>query len=147
VEETAEYIKMTAEVVSAYVGNNNLSPADLPGLIREVHQAFCGTVGGPGATAAAPNPAIAIKRSVTNEYIVCLECGKHFKSLKRHLNTHHGLKPPEYREKWSLPFDYPMVAPAYAKERSKLAIDMGLGKKQGSARRRKRSAKTPVPAL
>ena len=143
----AEFIKMTADVVSAYVGNNNLSPADLPGLIREVHQAIRGAVNGSGASAAGAtlNPAVPVKRSVTSEHITCLECGKQFKSLKRHLNTHHSLKPAEYREKWSLPYDYPMVAPAYAKERSKLAIDMGLGKKQASTRRRKRSAKAQSP--
>ena len=145
-EETAEYIKMTAEVVAAYVGNNNLSPADLPGLIREVHQAIYGAVNGSGASnSSAPNPAVPIKRSVTSEHITCLECGKQFKSLKRHLNTHHDLKPAQYREKWSLPYDYPMVAPTYAKERSKLAINMGLGKKQSPARRRRRSVKAPSP--
>jgi len=149
VGEPAEYIKLTAELVAAYVGNNNLSPADLPGLIREVHHAICGSVGA-AATAAAISlsPAVPIKRSLTSDRIACLECGKQFKSLKRHLNTHHGLKPPQYREKWSLPYDYPMVAPAYAKERSQLAIDMGLGKKQGTTRRRRRSVKaaTPQPA-
>jgi predicted transcriptional regulator len=144
----AEFIKMTVEVVSAYVGNNNLSPTDLPSLIREVHQAIRGAVNGSGASAGAtPNPAVPVKRSVTSEHITCLECGKRFKSLKRHLNTHHSLKPPEYRERWSLPYDYPMVAPAYAKERSKLAIDMGLGKKQASTRRRKRGTKTQSPPL
>ena len=146
VEETAEYIKMTAELVAAYVGNNNLSPADLPGLIREVHLAICDAVNGSGTSHSnAPSPAVPIKRSITNEHITCLECGKQFKSLKRHLNTHHGLKPTQYREKWSLPYDYPMVAPTYAKERSKLAIDMGLGKKQASTRRRRRSAKAASP--
>ena len=145
-DETAEYIKMTAEVVAAYVGNNNLSPADLPGLIREVHQAIHGAVTGVSTVnASAPGPAVPIKRSVTSEHIACLECGKQFKSLKRHLNTHHGLKPAQYREKWSLPYDYPMVAPTYAKERSQLAIDMGLGKKQGPVRRRRRSAKASSP--
>jgi len=146
VEETAEYIKMTAELVAAYVGNNNLSPADLPGLIREVYVAIRGAVNGLGAHhSSAPSPAVPIKRSVTSEHIICLECGKQFKSLKRHLNTHHGLKPGQYREKWSLPYDYPMVAPSYAKERSKLAIDMGLGKKQAPTRRRRRSAKASSP--
>ncbi len=143
-DETAEYIKMTAEVVSAYVSNNNLGPADLPNLIRGVHEAICGAVNGSGQNGAAQAaPAVPVKRSVTRDHITCLECGKQFKSLKRHLNTHHGLKPPDYREKWGLAYDYPMVAPSYAKERSKLAIDMGLGKKQTPPRRRRRAPKTP----
>lgn len=145
-DETAEYIRITADLVAAYVSNNNLSPADLPNLIRSVHQAIRGAVDGSGAKSgtALPPPAVPVKRSITSDYISCLECGKPFKSLRRHLNTHHGLAPPAYREKWGLSYDYPMVAPSYARERSKLAIDMGLGKKPATTRRRRR-IKTPAP--
>ena len=136
-DETAEYIKMTADVVSAYVSNNSVSLADMPNLIRGVHAALRQASDGSGkGNSQSQAPAIAVRRSVTNDFIACLECGKRFKSLKRHLNTHHDLRPPGYREKWGLPFDYPMVAPSYAQERSKLALDMGLGKKRPIRRKR-----------
>jgi predicted transcriptional regulator len=121
-------IRLTAEIVSAYVSNNTVIAGDLPALIQDVHQALgraTNNVAMPERDE--PRPAIAVKRSVTPEYIVCLEDGKKFKSLKRHLRTHYNLSPEEYREKWGLPHDYPMVAPNYAAARSELAKKMGLG--------------------
>lgn len=123
-------IELTADVVSAYVSNNPVPVVDLPALIGQVHAALKGTAG--GVSAADPEalkPAVPIKRSVMADYIICLEDGKKFKSLKRHLSTHYGLMPDEYRAKWGLPRDYPMVAPNYAAARSALAKTMGLGRK------------------
>ncbi len=119
---------MAADIVSAYVGANPVAPQDLPALIRTVHSALREVAGGQ-VIAAEPTqePAVAIKKSVTPEFIVCLEDGKKFKSLKRHLRTRYGMTPEEYRAKWGLPHDYPMVAPNYAKARSDLAKRMGLG--------------------
>lgn len=131
-------VELTAEVVSAYVGNNPVSASDLPSLISQVHSALGktgdGTESGP---AEKPVPAVNPKRSVTRDYIVCLEDGKKFKSLKRHLMSHYGLTPEEYREKWGLAPDYPMVAPAYAEQRSRLAREMGLGRKPGAKVKKK----------
>jgi predicted transcriptional regulator len=128
-------IELAADIVSAYVSNNSVPASDLPGLIHEVYSALM-RVGGSVAVVPveAPKPAIPVRKSVTNDFIVCLEDGKKFKSLKRHLRTQYGLSPEEYREKWNLPADYPMVAPNYAKARSTLAKQMGLGQQ----RRRKR---------
>lgn len=124
-------IELAADIVSAYVSNNSVPAADLPALISEVYNALL-RVGSNVAAAPTepPKPAIAVKRSVTNDFIVCLEDGKKFKSLKRHLRTQYGLSPEEYREKWGLPADYPMVAPNYAKARSNLAKQMGLGQQR-----------------
>ena len=124
-------IDLTADIVSAYVSNNTISPQDLTGLIAEVHWALTKTVEVEPEPEPEPiKPAVSIKRSVTPEYIICLEDGKKFKSLKRHLRTHYNMSPEEYREKWGLPVDYPMVAPSYAKERSLLAKKMGLGQQR-----------------
>jgi len=122
--------QMTAEVVSAYVGGNAVQASDLSKLIADVHEALA-QISGSGAAVEAekPVPAVNPKRSVTREYIVCLEDGKKFKSLKRHLMSHYGMTPEEYREKWGLRPDYPMVAPEYAERRSQLARDMGLGRR------------------
>ncbi|WP_305080361.1 MucR family transcriptional regulator [Methylocystis sp. WRRC1] len=124
-------IELAADIVSAYVSNNSVPAADLPALISEVYNALL-RVGSSVAAAPAepPKPAIAVKKSVTTDYIICLEDGKKFKSLKRHLRTQYGLSPEEYREKWGLPPDYPMVAPNYAKARSNLAKQMGLGQQR-----------------
>ncbi|PPD46605.1 MAG: MucR family transcriptional regulator [Methylocystis sp.] len=124
-------IELAADIVSAYVSNNSVPAAELPALISEVYNALL-RVGSNVAPAPAepPKPAIAVKRSVTNDFIICLEDGKKFKSLKRHLRTQYGLSPEEYREKWGLPADYPMVAPNYAKARSNLAKQMGLGQQR-----------------
>jgi predicted transcriptional regulator len=124
-------IELTADVVAAYVSNNPVPVGDLPNLIGDVHAAL-GKVGGAAEPAVAdkPKPAVNPKRSVHDDYIVCLEDGKKFKSLKRHLMTHYGLTPEQYREKWGLEASYPMVAPNYAAARSQLAKKMGLGRKR-----------------
>ena len=127
-EERAEIIEMTADIVSAYVGNNEVGAADLPTLIHAVHGALKGvSATSEPVEAAAKEPAVPIKRSVTPEFLICLEDGRKFKSLKRHLRTKYGMSPEDYRAKWGLPKDYPMVAPNYAKARSDLAKQMGLG--------------------
>ncbi len=127
-DHKSDLVEMTAEIVAAYVSANQVTPQDLPGLIRTVHSAL-GGLGAitPNALDAAQEPAISVKKSVTPDYIICLEDGKKFKSLKRHLRTRYNMSPEEYRAKWGLPHDYPMVAPNYAKERSNLAKRMGLG--------------------
>ena len=133
--DTVNYIELAAEIVSAYVSNNSVPASDLPGLLGDVHSALMRVSS--GAAAAAPEaakPAVPPKKSITNDYIVCLEDGRKFKSLKRHLRTQYNMSPEQYREKWSLPPYYPMVAPAYAKARSALAKQMGLGQQR---RRRK----------
>lgn len=128
-------IELTADVVAAYVSNNPVPTGDLPNLIADVHAAL-GRVG--GVAEAAPvdkqKPAVNPKKSVTDDYIICLEDGKKFKSLKRHLMTHFGLTPDQYREKWGLDPSYPMVAPNYAAARSQLAKEMGLGRKASKSR-------------
>jgi predicted transcriptional regulator len=129
-------IDMTAEIVSAYVGNNEITAAELPSLIQQVYISLADVSQGVIVSENEPlKPAIAVKRSVSNDYIVCLEDGKKFKSLKRHLRAHYDMSPDEYRAKWGLPKDYPMVAPNYAQARSNLAKQMGLGQKS----RRKKS--------
>jgi predicted transcriptional regulator len=124
-------VELASGIVAAYVANNSVPLADLPGLIRSVHDALAQVASGVAEPAAeAPRPAINVKRSVTNDYIVCLEDGKKFKSLKRHLRTQYDMTPEAYRAKWGLPPDYPMVAPSYAKARSDLAKGMGLGQQR-----------------
>ncbi|MEO0327266.1 MAG: MucR family transcriptional regulator [Pseudomonadota bacterium] len=126
-------LELTSELVSAYVSNNPVSTIELPNLISEVHATLDRISDSNGKkSAAAGKPAVPVKKSVHDEYIICLEDGKKFKSLKRHLKSHFDLSPEEYREKWGLPVDYPMVAPAYAKARSQLAREMGLGRKPGT---------------
>ena len=130
--EQDNLIELTADVVSAYVSNNSIQSSDLSALISEVHTALHKTLGGPAVPEPAPQkPAVSIKKSVTPDYIICLDDGKKFKSLKRHIRTHYDLTPEDYRIKWGLPVDYPMVAPNYAKARSMLAKKMGLGQKRG----------------
>jgi predicted transcriptional regulator len=129
--EKDNLIELTAEIVSAYVSNNNIASSDLSALIADVHSALHRTASRVVEPEPEPlKPAVSVRRSVTPDYIVCLEDGKKFKSLKRHLRTHYDLTPEEYREKWGLPMDYPMVAPNYAKARSALAKQMGLGQKR-----------------
>ena len=129
--QTKGFIDLTAEIVSAYVGNNTTPAAELPALIGQVHAALVRVSEGQVPAAPAPaKPAVPVKKSLTAEYIVCLEDGKKFKSLKRHLMTHYNLTPEEYREKWGLDANYPMVAPNYAAARSQLAKKMGLGRKR-----------------
>ena len=130
-DEKTEVIEMTADIVSAYVGNNSVSAADLPSLIQSVHRALSGiTSGGEVVEVAPKEPAVPVRRSITPDYLICLEDGRKFKSLKRHLRTKYNMSPEEYRAKWGLPKDYPMVAPNYAKLRSKHAKNIGLGKKK-----------------
>jgi predicted transcriptional regulator len=127
----SDLIDLAAEIVSAYVSNNSVPASDLPTLIAEVHRALNSTHAGTSEPEPEPlKPAVNPKRSVFPDYIVCLEDGKKFKSLKRHLRTHYDLSPEEYREKWGLPADYPMVAPNYAAARSALAKKMGLGQQR-----------------
>ncbi|EXL10088.1 MucR family transcriptional regulator [Aquamicrobium defluvii] len=126
-------IELTADVVAAYVSNNPVPASELPNLIADIHAAL-GRVGGSVSPEPQPvdkqKPAVSPKKSVHDDYIVCLEDGKKFKSLKRHLMTHYGLTPEQYREKWGLDANYPMVAPSYAAARSQLAKKMGLGRKR-----------------
>jgi len=133
----SRYIELTASIVSAYVSNNSVPSAEIPSLIGQVHSALKRVSGGQVATPAEPlKPAVPVKRSITSDYLICLEDGKKFKSLKRHLRTQYKMTPEQYREKWGLPPDYPMVAPNYAAARSQLAKQMGLG--QQRRRRRER---------
>ena len=131
----SSYIQLTANIVSAYVSNNTVPSAEIPNLIGQIHSALLRVSGGQAPTPAEPlKPAVPLKRSITSDYLVCLEDGKKFKSLKRHLRTQYGMTPEQYRGKWALPPDYPMVAPNYAAARSQLAKQMGLGQQ----RRRRR---------
>lgn len=125
-------VTLVADVVAAYVSNNSIRAAEVPALINDVYAAF---MKAGGAVEAEPvvekqKPAVNPKKSVFDDYIICLEDGKQFKSLKRHIMTHYGLSPEQYREKWNLDMNYPMVAPKYAAERSNLAKQMGLGRKR-----------------
>lgn len=127
----SNFIALTAEIVSAYVSNNAVPANDIPALINQVHAALTRVVAGGGETTnEALKPAVSVKKSITPEFIVCLEDGKKFKSLKRHLRTQYSMTPEQYREKWNLPADYPMVAPNYAAARSELAKQMGLGQQR-----------------
>ena len=127
----ADYIELTADIVSAYLTNNTVAVGDLPSLIGEVHAALQRVSSGSmEAPAEAPKPAVPVKKSITPDHIICLEDGKKFKSLKRHLRTQYNMSPEEYREKWGLASDYPMVAPNYAQARSALAKQMGLGQQR-----------------
>ncbi|MEI7607183.1 MAG: MucR family transcriptional regulator [Rhodospirillaceae bacterium] len=124
---------LTGEIVSAYVSKNTIPALEIPALINSVYQSLT-TLGSSPAAVVAPEelrPAVSVKKSVTPDYIVCLEDGKKLKMLKRHLNTAYGLTPDEYRAKWGLPSDYPMVAPNYAKSRSEMAVKIGLGRRAG----------------
>ena len=127
-DEKPELVELTAGIVSAYVGKNNVTVADLPSLIQEVHDALSRVATrGVVPDREESKPAVAVKKSVTPDYIVCLEDGKKLKMLKRHLRSTYNMTPDEYRAKWGLPADYPMVAPNYAAARSQLAKKMGLG--------------------
>lgn len=135
-----ELIELTADIVSAYVSNNPVPVASLPDLIASVNSSLA-AIGGPAAPETPTQaPAVNPKRSVFPDYIICLEDGKKFKSLKRHLNVHYGLTPDEYRSKWGLKSDYPMVAPNYAAQRSALAKSSGLGRKGAVGKATKKPA-------
>lgn len=142
-EDDQELVALAAGIVSAYVANNSVPQIDLPALIMSTHAALTG-LGQPPAPVQEERaaPAVSIKKSITPDAIICLEDGKAFKSLKRHLRTAFDLTPEQYRQKWGLPADYPMVAPAYAEARSQLAKKMGLGQQ----RRKVPAAPAPTPA-
>jgi len=124
----SELLEFTTEIVAAHAGNNTVAPEDLPRLIQDVYRTLSG-LGDAQPAQERPKPAVAVKKSVFPDYIVCLEDGKKLKMLKRHLKTAYNMTPEDYRERWGLPADYPMVAPNYAKHRSNLAKKIGLGTK------------------
>lgn len=124
-------ITLTADIVAAHVSNNSVAVSDLPNLISNVHGALSGLGADADSSAARPEPAVSVRASIKPDYIVCLEDGKKLKMLKRHLMTHYSMTPDEYRSKWGLPRDYPMVAPNYAEQRRSLAVKIGLGRKPG----------------
>jgi predicted transcriptional regulator len=138
IKQRGELVELTATLVEAHVSNNAIAVADLPGLIATVHE----TLAAIGTEGVAPKrePAVSISNSVKPDYIVCLEDGRRFKMLKRHLRTAYGMSPAEYRTKWGLPSDYPMTSPKYAEQRSKLAKKIGLGRKPGTKVKRRRKA-------
>ena len=127
--DDSDMIAWTADIVASHVQNNTVAISDLPILIKTVHDSL--SVLGGENPAEKPQPAVSIRRSITPDFIICLEDGRKLKMLKRHLSTAYGMTPGEYREKWGLPADYPMVAPNYAKQRSSLAKKIGLGKRRG----------------
>jgi len=130
--EREELLRLAADIVTAHVSNHALPADQLPGLIQQVFGTLA-TVGQATASPERPEPAVPVRRSVQSDHIACLDCGKHFSMLKRHLMTDHQLTPEQYRQRWQLPPTYPMVAPAYAKTRSTLAKKFGLGRNRGSA--------------
>ena len=133
--DQTNFIGLTAEIVSAYVSNNTVAQGDIPALINLVHSALLKVSNGEAPASSEPlRPAVPVKRSINPDFLICLEDGKKFKSLKRHLRSQYDMTPEQYREKWGLPHDYPMVAPNYAAARSTLAKQMGLGQQ----RRRRR---------
>ncbi len=139
---TAELLELTTQIVAAHVSHNAMPATDLPRLIATVHETLA-TLGTEKATAK-PEPAVPIKQSVKPDYIVCLDDGKKLKMLKRHLRTAYNMTPAEYRKRWDLPRDYPMVAPNYSKQRSQLAKNIGLGRKPGPKVNARRKTKTPA---
>ena len=132
-------ITLTSDIVTAHVANNNVTVADVPALISSVYGALAG-LGGTVVEVARPEPAVSVRASIKPDYLVCLEDGKKMKMLKRHLMTAYGMTPEQYRERWNLPADYPMVAPDYAEKRRELAKKIGLGRKPGQKRGRRKAA-------
>ena len=126
-EQPHDLLTLTTEIVAAHVSNNNVAVSDLPTLINQIYNSLANIDTAPAAPAARPQPAISVKKSVQPDYIVCLEDGKKLKMLKRHLKTAYNMTPEVYRERWGLSSDYPMVAPNYARQRSRLAKEIGLG--------------------
>lgn len=133
-------ITLTSDIVAAHVSNNSVSVEDVPSLISNVYGALAGLGESAPVEEARPEPAVSVRSSVKPDYIVCLEDGKKLKMLKRHLMTHYNMTPDEYRQRWNLPADYPMVAPNYAEKRRELAKKIGLGRKPGARRPRKPKA-------
>ena len=137
--EQGEVLRMAVDIVSAYVANNTVPAGQVPEVINMVYNSLTTLDGGAEATAEPAKPAISVRRSITAEYIVCLEDGKKLKMLKRHLRAAYDMSPEEYRAKWGLPADYPMVAPNYAAQRSAFAKKIGLGRKKGQKQPRRRA--------
>ncbi len=131
-----EFLALTADIVSSHVSNNVVAVSDLPVLIENVYAAISRLGSDVEAAKEKQEPAVSVRASIKPDYVVCLEDGKKLKMLKRHLMTHYGMTPDEYRAKWNLPADYPMVAPNYAKQRRDLAMKIGLGRKKGSRKRK-----------
>jgi len=134
-------ITLTSDIVAAHVANNNVAVEEVPQLIKSIYSALADLGEAEVVEEEAPKPAVAVRSSVKPDYIVCLEDGKKLKMLKRHLMTHYNLTPEQYRQRWGLPADYPMVAPSYAEKRRELAKKIGLGRKPGQRRGRKPRAK------
>ena len=140
VDMSETLITLTSDIVAAHVSNNSVSVDDVPALISNVYSALS-SLGGAGAPAEVrPDPAVSVRASVKKDHIVCLDCGKKMKMLKRHLSTEHDMTPDEYRQRWDLAADYPMVAPDYADTRRDLAKKIGLGRKPGQKRGRKKAS-------
>jgi predicted transcriptional regulator len=133
-----DFVEMAAGIVSAYVSNNTVQPSDIPSLIAQVHAALLRVATGGDVPVETARPAVSVKKSMTPDYLVCLEDGKRFKSLKRHLRSQYNMSPEQYREKWNLPADYPMVAPNYAAQRSEFAKKIGLGRNAPAHKGRRR---------
>ena len=133
--ESQKLVQLTSEIVAAYLSNNSLPTEEIPNLVGKVHAALLALDGNtPSKKFATREPAVPIEDSITDEHIICLEDGKKLKMLKRYLRTHFDMSPQEYREKWGLPLDYPMVAPSYAANRSELAKQIGLGQNSGNSK-------------
>ena len=145
-EGIGETLHLTTDIVAAYVSNNSINADKIPALLQEVHDTVKALAAGAAANAGNQTPAVSVKKSITPDFIICLEDGKKLKMLKRYIRTQYGLSPEEYRRKWGLPADYPMVAPNYAKRRSQFAKDIGLGrgatkKKKATPAQKKTAAK------
>jgi predicted transcriptional regulator len=138
IEKKLSLVTLTAEIASAYVENHNVAADELPAIIRGIHAALSGA--GPVVEAALPEPAVPVRKSITDDYLICLEDGKKFKSLRRHLRARYNMSPEQYRAKWALPISYPMVAPGYAARRSTLAKAMGLGSPKSESHQRKKAS-------
>lgn len=130
------FLTLTADIVSSHVSGNAVPMSDLPLLIRNVHDTLVGLLAEPVPVEVRQKPAVSIRASINPDYLICLEDGKKFKMLKRHLMTHYQMSPDAYREKWNLPSDYPMVAPSYAAKRSEIAMSVGLGRRRSASRKK-----------
>ena len=137
-----EILRMTAEIVSAYVSHNDVPGSQIPDVIRSVYKTLGAQAGGGSGSQEPKKPAVPVRKSITPDFIICLEDGKKLKMLKRHLRTTYGMTPEEYRAKWGLSVDYPMVAPNYAAQRSAFAKKIGLGRKRVTTKKRGAPAKS-----
>jgi predicted transcriptional regulator len=144
-QEASETLQLATEIVASYVSNNSVAVDKLPALLQEVYDAVRALARGGTASAGSQDPAVPVKKSITPDYIICLEDGKKLKMLKRYLRTQYGLSPEDYRRKWGLGADYPMVAPNYSKRRSQFAKDIGLGTVRTGSGRKPTSGKRGRP--